>query len=351
MKHFFRSAFITIAITLISCHSFGQKKDGYAAKIDSLIQVTNPRNFNGVVFIQQDGKTKYAKAYGYSDFNKKTQLKISDKFSTMSIAKQFTAVLILQEVEKGTIDLQAPIRKYLPDFKYSWADTITVHQLLTNTSGLNSEDIDKPLKFAPGTAFNYSNIGYYVAGKVLEKQSHKSFEELVTGLFKKCKMDNSYYPNESNNKFLTKGHTIKKDGTYKLNEKLNFDSHNYFGSHLIVTAPDLAKWNEWLHNGRLLKPETYKMMTSYSITNTHKVFSEKPIGYGYGLRINDKDSIMEIGHTGFHPSEGFTAVNLYYPKTNTSVIVMENQANENFDIAYYFEQEIRKIVKESNLLK
>ena len=351
MKHFFSLTCIAITIVLTSCSSFGQKKDDYTTKIDSLIQATNPRSFNGVVFIQQDGKTKYAKAYGYSDFNKKTPLKISDRFSTMSIAKQFTATLILQEVEKGTIDLQTPIRKYLPDFKYSWADTITVHQLLNNTSGLNSEDMDKPLKFTPGTAFSYSNIGYYVAGQVLEKQSHKSFEELVTALFKKCKMNNSYYPNESNNKFLTKGHTIKKDGTYKLNEKLNFDIHNYFGSHLIVTAPDLAKWNECLHNGKLLKPDTYKMMTSYSITNTHKLFSEKPIGYGYGLRINDKDSIMEIGHTGFHPSEGFTAVNLYYPKTKTSVIVMENQANENFDIAYYFEQEIRKIIKESNLLK
>lgn len=351
MKHFFRITCIAIAIVLTSCHSFGQKKDDYQIKIDSLIQIKNPRSFNGVVFIQQDGKTKYAKAYGYSDFNKKTLLKVSDKFSTMSIAKQFTAVLILQEVENGTIDLQTPIRKYLPDFKYPWADTITVHQLLTNTSGLNSEDIDKPLKFAPGTAFSYSNIGYYVAGKVLEKQSHKSFEELVTALFKKCKMNNSYYPNEINNKFLTKGHTIKKDGSYKLNEKLNFDIHNYFGSHLIVSAPDLAKWNQFLHNGKLLKPETYKMMTSYSITNAHPLFSEKPIGYGYGLRVNDQDSLMEIGHTGFHPSEGFTAVNLYYPKTKTSVIVMENQANENFDIAYYFEQEIKKIIKESNLLK
>lgn len=351
MKHFFRLSCIAITIALISCNSFGQEKDGYATKIDSLIQAVNPRSFNGVVYIKQDGKTKYAKAYGYSDFNKKTPLKISDKFSTMSIAKQFTAVLILQEVEKGTIDLQTPIRNYLPDFKYSWADTITVHQLLNNTSGLNSEDIDKPLKFKPGTAFSYSNIGYYVAGQVLEKQSHKSFEELVTALFKKCKMNDSYYPNESNNNFLTKGHTVKKDGTYKLNEKLNFDIHNYFGSHLIVTAPDLAKWNECLHNGKLLKPATYKMMTSYSITNTHTLFSYNPIGYGYGLRINDKDSIMEIGHTGFHPGEGFTAANLYYPKTKTSVIVMENQANENFDIAYYFEQEIRKIIKQSNLLK
>jgi D-alanyl-D-alanine carboxypeptidase len=351
MKHFFKLTYIAITILVSSYNSFGQKKDGYATKIDSLILATNPRSFNGVVFIQENGKTKYAKAYGYSDFNKKTPLKISDRFSTMSIAKQITATLILQEVEKGTIDLQTPIRKYLPDFKYSWADTITVHQLLNNTSGLNSENMDKPLKFAPGTAFSYSNVGYYVAGQVLEKQSHKSFQELVTALFKKCKMNNSYYPNEISNKFLTKGHTIKKDGTFIFNEHLNFDAHNYFGSHLIVTAADLAKWNECLHNGKLLKPATYKMMTNYSITNTHQLFSGKPIGYGYGLRINDKESIMEIGHTGFHPSEGFTAVNLYYPKTKTSIIVMENQANENIEIAYFFEQQIRKISKESNLLK
>lgn len=351
MKPIFRLTLLVITILFTNCNLSAQQQDDYSAKIDSLLKTKNPREFNGVVYIQQNGKLKYAKAFGFADLNKKTPLKIDDKFSTMSIAKQFTATLILQEVEKGTIDLQTPIRKYLPDLKYSWADTVTVHHLLNNTSGLYSESIDKPLKFKPGTAFNYSNVGYSVAGMVLEKQSGKSFDELVTALFKKCKMNNCYYPNETNSVFLTKGRLIKKDGTITQFEKISFTPEMYWGSHLIVTAPDLAKWNECLHNGKLLKPNTYKLMTDYSITNKHLVFSENPIGYGYGLRINDKADIYEIGHTGFHPSEGFTAVNLYYPKNKTSVIVMENQANENFEIAYYFEQEIRKIAQESNLLK
>ncbi len=351
MRQVFKLTFLTITILFTNCSSSAQQKDNYSTKIDSLLKTKNLRDFNGVVFIKQSGKTKYAKAYGLADFNKKTPLKIDDKFSTMSIAKQFTATLILQEVEKGTIDLQMPIRKYLPDFKYSWADTVTVHHLLNHTSGLSSENLDNPLKFKPKTAFSYSNVGYYVAGLVLEKQSGKSFETLATALFKKCEMNNSYYPNEKNSQLLVKGHTIKKDGTFKLNEYSDFDPDNYFGSHLIVSAPDLAEWNECLHNGKLLKPETYKMMTNYVITNTHQVFSEEPIGYGYGLRINDKSDIYEIGHTGFHPREGFTAVNLYYPKTKTSVVIMENIGNENFDIAYYFEQQVRKIVKESKLLK
>jgi CubicO group peptidase (beta-lactamase class C family) len=351
MRHFFKLVSFVILILLTSCKTDAQQKDDYSSKIDSLIKSANPRTFNGVVYIQQNGKEKYAKAFGYVDFNKKTPLKINDRFSTMSIAKQITATLILQEVEKGTINLNVPIRKYLPDFKYSWADTVTVHHLLNHTSGLYSDDLKPNLKFKTGKEFSYSNVGYSVAGLVLEKQSGKSYQELVTALFKKCKMNESAYPTEISSKLLTKGHTIRKDGSFKLNEKSGFDTSYYFGSHLIVTAPDLAKWNEYLHNDKLLKPETYKMMTSYSVTATHQVFGEEPIGYGYGLRINDKADINEIGHTGFHPSEGFTAVNLYYPKTKTSIIVMENQANENFDIAYYFEQEIRKVVKDSKLLK
>ena len=351
MRHFFKLAGFVVAILLTSCNAEAQQKDDYSAKIDSLIKNTNPRIFNGVVFIQQNGKEKYSKAFGYVDFNKKTPLEIKDRFSTMSIAKQITATLILQQVEKGTIDLHQPIRKYLPDFKYAWADTITVHHLLNHTSGLYSDDLKPNLKLKTGTEFSYSNVGYSVLGLVLEKQSGKSYQELVTALFKKCKMNDSAYPTDISSKLLTKGHTIRKDGTFKLNENSEFNPTNYFGSHLIVTAPDLAKWNECLHNGKLLKPETYKLMTNYSTTATHPIFGENPIGYGYGLRINDKADIYEIGHTGFHPSEGFTAVNLYYPKTKTSVIVMENVANENFEIAYYFEQEIRKIVMNSKLLK
>lgn len=360
MKHQFKLALLALNLFFAACTSGPvqqstttpvEQKDDYSASIDSLIKTTQPRNFNGVVLIQQNGAIKYAKAYGFSDFNKKTALEIGDQFSTMSIAKQITATLVLQETEKGTIDLQAPIRKYLPGFKHSWADTITMHQLLNHTSGLQSDNLDLPLKSRPGKAFSYSNVGYAVAGLILEKQSGKSFETLVTDLFRKCGMQHSAYPTAGNSKLLSKGHTIKTDGTVARHEQLSFDATHCFGSHLIVTAPDLAKWNENLHGGKLLKPATYKLMTSYEMTNAHPLFGDQPIGYGYGLRINDKDSIKEIGHTGFHPAEGFTAVNLYYPGSKTSVIVLENVAHENFEIAYYFEQEARKIVKASKLLR
>jgi Beta-lactamase class C and other penicillin binding proteins len=272
MKHLFNLILLGIALLGTSCRATEPSKDDYSARIDSLIKTTQPRSFNGVVIIQQNGTTKYAKAYGFSEFNKKTALKIEDKFSTMSIAKQITATLVLQEVDKGTIDLQVPIRNYLPELNYSWADTVTMHQLLSHSSGLQSDNPELPLKFRPGTAFSYSNVGYSIAGQVLEKQSGKSFETLVTDLFKKCGMQHSAYPTTGNSKLLSKGHTIKTDGTVELHEQLSFDATHCFGSHLIVTAPDLAKWNESLHGGKLLKPATYKLMITYEMTNAHPLF-------------------------------------------------------------------------------
>ena len=131
MKIIFKIAYKFVFIILFtSCNSFGQKNNNYSAKIDSLIKTTNVRQFNGVVLIAENGKIKYSKAYGFKNFDKKTELNIDDQFEIMSNSKQITAVLILKEVEKGKINLQSPIKKYLPKLTQTWADSVTVHQLL-----------------------------------------------------------------------------------------------------------------------------------------------------------------------------------------------------------------------------
>jgi D-alanyl-D-alanine carboxypeptidase len=119
----------------------------------------------------------------------------------------------------------------------------------------------------------------------------------------------------------------------------------------VSTVTDLAILNEKLHNGMLLKPETYKKMISYDILAQHNIFGENAIGYGYGIRINDQAEIIEYGHTGIVPEQGFTSVNLYFPKTKTSIIVLENQCFEDMSICYFFEAGVRKILLESGILK
>lgn len=105
--------------------TFGQQNN-IEKQIDSLISVKTTKPFNGIILISQKGKTKYSKILGYSDIAKKEPLKLNDQFVIGSISKQFTAVLVLQEFDKGNLNLFVPIRQYLPELTQSWTDTINV---------------------------------------------------------------------------------------------------------------------------------------------------------------------------------------------------------------------------------
>lgn len=347
MKYFF--LFFSAALLLNCSTKKAIEGKRLFIQIDSLIQTENPRTFNGVVVIAKSGKNIYEKAHGFSNFDNQIKLSLDDKFSSMSIAKQITATMIMLEVEKGNINLDHPISTYLNDLKYNWAKHVTVHNLLNNSSGIDSWELKDELLFEPGTQFKYSNIGYAMLGKILESTSRKSYEQLITELFAKYGLKDSFYPNTKTGKRLVNSFAITRNGT-NLVKKFPYSSELYPGSHLIITAKDLAKWNDLLHNGKILKKESYQKMISYSITNQHALFSEEAIGYGYGLRINDKSAVFEIGHTGFSPPAGFTAVNLFYPEKKISVTVLENQATDDFDIAYYFEQQIRNMLIKSDLV-
>ncbi len=343
--------YILSFLLIISCNT-RKSEDNYnfTTKIDSLLQSNKPRNFSGVVLVAKNGEILYNKAFGYSDFESKTLLKNTDHLSTMSIAKQITATLVLQQVEKGLIDINAPINQYLKDIPFSWASKVKVHHLLNNSSGIDAWELKEKLLFEPGTDFKYSNIGYATLGRILEKTTGKTYESLVSELFKNVGMNDSFYPNSTSNKLLVNSYFASKNSGFQKVEKFPFEKNLFPGSHLITTTEDLSKWNNALHGGKLLNKENYQKMISYSVTNQHDLFSSEKIGYGFGLRINDKAKNVEYGHTGFSPVAGYTAVNLYYPKEKVTIIVIENTATDNFDIAYYYESEVRKIILNSKLL-
>ena len=212
MKIFIKTIFLSlITAVLLNCNSTKTaSNNSFSQKIDSLIQTENPRKFNGVVLISQNGKNVYQKAHGISDVEKNAEVKLGDHFSSMSIAKQITATLVMLEVEKGTIDLNAPIKKYLKNLSYDWAEKVTVHRLLNNSSGIDSWELKEELLFEPGTQFKYSNIGYATLGEILESATGKSYENLVSELFAKQGMKNSFYPNKVNQKKLVNSFFISK---------------------------------------------------------------------------------------------------------------------------------------------
>jgi D-alanyl-D-alanine carboxypeptidase len=340
MNHLFQITCILSFLTLFTnCNSFGQQKEDYSSKIDSLVKTTSVRPFNGVILIAQKGKIKYSKAYGFANFENKTPLKIDDQFEIMSNSKQITAVLILKEVEKGKIDLQSPIKKYLSSLTQTWADSVTVHQLLNHTHGI--ADLQKPLLFKPGTDFKYGNLSNILLGKIIEFSTKKKYSEKANELFKTLKMKNTFaYSKEKMQKVIS-GH-INKENIYKVVNSTQIKEETIPADGIISTAMDLTIWDSNLHKGKILKPETYDLMTTPKVFAQHGVFGKEKVGYGYGIRICDNDTTKYIGHTGL--GDGFASMNLYFPKNDRSVIVLENQMNDKIELCYHFGIEVKKII-------
>ena len=350
MTNPFRFLMLIFSIHLICCAGYGQQKDDYTAKIDSIIQTASPRSFNGLILITQNGKTKYSKAFGYSDFENKIPLAIKDKFRIQSNSKQITAVLILREVDKGKIDLKSPIKKYLPEIQQAWADSVTVHQLLNFSAGITA--IDKPLSFKPGTDFLYNVVAYTLLGNILEKVTGKKYVDAANGLFKELGMNNSfcYEENKMQNR-LVNGYT-SSNNIFKLREH-PIQGKDWVGfipaGGIVSNLEDLNRWDTKLHNGEILKPATYKLMINYTITAQHEAFGKEKIGYGYGVYISDKTPVKYIGHPG--KGLGFASLKIYFPERDVDLIVLENQYSDDESLHYYFEKEIRKIVMSSNLME
>ena len=320
--------------------TFGQQKI-IDKQIDSIISTKTTKPFNGVILVSQNGQTKYSKTFGYSDIDKKEPLKLNSQFVIGSISKQFTAVLVLREFDKRNIDLFTPIKKYLPELTQSWADTVTIHHLLTHMHGITQ--LDKPTTFKVGTQYSYSQIGYDLLAKIIERTSGKSFAELSKNLFEKCGMKNTFHPDIKEYNNLVKGYTESENSKIEF-ETETFQNYVAAGS-FISTAEDLNIWNKIFYSGKLLKSKTMKMVETKQngAVRNHPIFGITE--YGYGITVDTKENILQFGQTGFAP--GFISMNFYFPKTKTSVIVLENVAYETDDLkkTFHYHTEILKIIR------
>jgi len=343
MNFIAKISLLTILI-FTSCNSSAQKKEDYKKSIDSILQNSNPK-FNGVILISQSGKTLYSKAQGFSNFETRTPLKMDTQFEIMSNSKLIAAVLLLLEVEKGKVDLNTPIKKYLPELTQTWADSVTVHQLLNHSHGII--DLQKPLAFKPGTDFKYGNLSFNLVAKIIEFSSKKSYREVAESLFKKLKMNHTFcYSKDKEQNLATGYYNVKNQLEADTSRQITDETLGADG--IISTVSDLAIWNNNLHKGKILKPESYKSLTKNTILSQHNFFGKEKQPYGYGIRIVEEESVKYLGHTGL--GDGFSSVNLYFPESDVSLIVLENQMPEDANLFYASEFKIKNILLKSDLL-
>jgi CubicO group peptidase (beta-lactamase class C family)/predicted esterase len=298
-------------------------KKEIANEMDALLRSRPSQPFSGTILIKEGNDIIYSGQMGYADRLGKQPFSANSQFVIGSISKQFTAVLVLFELEKGHLKLSDTIGKYLPHLKQPWKDSITIYHLLTHTHGIVSRD--KPLSFRPGSKTDYpngNNIGYLLLSEIIEQTSKKPFSNLTKDLFSRYGMKNSCHPDIKSYHHLTKGYTQQQDGKI-IFDSLSFQAAPAAGA-MISTAYDLIKWNEALFGGRILKQETYRLLTSIQphVIRQHPVWGATE--YGLGITIRDKENIVQLGQTGFAP--GFVSMNFYFPETNISVVALQNIA-------------------------
>ena len=239
-------------------------------RMEQIIQSYN-KVFMGAVLVAEDGKVLLSKGYGSANLEWSIPDSPSTKFRLGSITKQFTAASILLLEERGKLNIDDPVKKYMPDAPSAW-DKITIYNLLTHTSGIPSftsfpdyesteatsttpKELvarfrDKPLNFQPGEKWEYSNSGYVLLGYLLEKVSGQSYKDfLQENIFKPLGMNDSGY--DSNTAIImhrASGYVLSPTGPE--NAGYVDMSIPFSAGALYSTTEDLLRWEQGLFGGK-----------------------------------------------------------------------------------------------------
>ena len=309
-----------------------------------LEQASAEDTFSGAVLIAKDGKPILKKAYGSANKSSNTANNVDTKFNLGSIDKSFTAVAIAQLVQQGKLSFNDPISKYLPDYpNKAVAAKVTIHQLLTHTSGMgmyfNEEFmkrraslktlsdllplfVNDTLDFEPGEKMQYSNAGYVVLGLVIEKLSGQNYFDYVRQhIFEPAGMKNTAsYELDQKVPNLAIGYTNmgltgrpepgpRKDSTPHLTGRGSSAGGGY------STLDDLLKFGQALIDHKLLN----KQYTDIVLSNKMPT-GQPPAGYGFfSVQVN---GALAIGNNGGGP--GTNSTFSVYPELGYTVVVLSN---------------------------
>ncbi|HEY0579395.1 MAG TPA: serine hydrolase, partial [Candidatus Nitrosocosmicus sp.] len=310
-----------------------------SSAFDKVVEEQFKVNETGVaVLVSRNGKIIYERAQGMANLELSVPMQTYTIFRIGSITKQFTAVAILQLMENGKLNLQDDITKYLPGYP-TQGNTITIEHLLSHTSGIRdftsikdnekriaidytpNEIIDyfkgQPMRFAPGTKWEYSNSGYFLLGYIIEQISGKTYGQyLEENIFKPLGMRNSFY---TDNGTIVKNRASGYTQGNKVIENARYISMTqpYAAGSVQSTVEDLFKWNQAVQSYKLIKKETLaKALTKYILNDGTET------NYGYGWRLGYIRESPSIWHGGL--IDGFMSMAMYLPKEDVFVTVLSN---------------------------
>ncbi len=308
------------------------------AKVDEYMKsAVEIERFSGSILIARDGKPIVSKSYGMANVELDVPNTPKTVFRLASITKQFTATAIMMLQERGKLNINDNACKYLADCPAAW-QTITIRHLLTMTHGIpgvNGLELGalrglpvpwdqwleatskKPLDFAPGEKFKYSNSGYTLLGFIIERVSGKSYGEfLQENIFTPLEMKQTGY--EDPLKIIKNRATGYRylPGEPIANVPYAEMIRLYAAGGIYSTTEDLLLWDKALY--------TEKLLSKKSIDEMFTPFREMYPGksYAYGWWTSQKFGRTEIAHGG--NLAGFITYIARFPSDRVTVIVLSN---------------------------
>jgi CubicO group peptidase (beta-lactamase class C family) len=312
-----------------------------AAQVDKLMTTAHDYGqFNGSVLVAENGRVIYKKGLGLANMEWNIANTPDTKFRLGSITKQFTAMLVMQLVEAGKIKLDGKLSDYLPDYRKDVGERVTIHHLLTHTSGIPNytalpgfmETVSRnpfaveafikkygsgDLEFEPGTKFNYDNTGYFLLGAIIEKVTGKPYEQVLKeNILDPVGMKNTGYDHADTliNKRAA-GYTKSARGY--VNAAYLDMSLPYAAGSLYSTVEDLYLWDQALYTDKLISAKSKELMFKPNLSN-----------YAYGWFIaqatlgETKETVPVFAHDG--GINGFNTSIMRLPANKHLIVLLDN---------------------------
>ena len=326
---------IMTLITTLSAQAIGkQDLKNFDTRVDSIFSqvYSDPSQPGAGVIILKDWKPVVKHFYGMANFETGERINEKTNFCIASVSKQFAATAILQLVEKGKISLNDPLSKFFPEFKADFFKDITLHNILSHTSGipdartrgdrnfvLFSTDVESVeymktldyLNFTPGSQYEYINPTYQLIYQIVERVTGTPFEEYMNkNIFQKAGMKHTiYYEPDRNITNMAHGYEWdEQNGKYV---EYDYGEESFFATKadgaLYTSLADFIRWEKALANLKVLNLASRMMAYSPKISIPADAnYGYQPYtGYGYGFFIQHAPGRCPIVyHTG--DNGGFT---------------------------------------------
>jgi CubicO group peptidase (beta-lactamase class C family) len=309
--------------------------------------------FSGSVIVARHGKRLFAEAFGDADKETGRKNTLDTPINLGSMNKMFTALAIAQLVDEGQLSYTDKIGKHLPDYPNPVVrDEVTIHQLLSHTSGLGSywgEEYElrknelntvsdfaelfaeTPLEQPPGEGFLYSNNGPTVAGLIIEESSGVSYYDYIRqNIYQRAHMTHSdHYRKDNPGSGFAIGYEKSEDGEWQDNiDWLGMIGGPAGGGY--ASANDLLLYANALAEGTIVSPAQVITVT------TGKIRLAEDFAYGYGFGDHLLAGQRYVGHNGGAP--GTNAEFSLFPDLGYTVIVLANYGHAATPMADYLRQ-------------